>query len=412
MKLMIRHDYYSRLLLIFAGLGVLQVPLAPAGLYVRQRLTLTGDELQLVVRAENERLALWRMESRLLPMISRESAWNSSSGILGPASVRASVPPFSFPNSDAGWRAEQEFVQCRFHVDSNGDIRTRCYCGNPIKPKPPEHMPPRCLVYGTFVYIEPAGTTKREGAARDVLLTGQQANVTDGGTWAIARSATHRTSAPQITAATNVRIEIGRIKRPPFRCHHDTRRHRTGPAPRRSLASATRARRAVVRATGHRHHSWAFLRPRRRGPGPLLDRPEDHRYGPPSHRIRNAAPVTEAHEDTVDDPPDCLQCGVCCFSQLEQYVRVRGDDHARLGEQAAELTHFVGNRCYLRMVEGHCAALQVEPEGRLFVCTAYAVRPQLCRDIEPGSPVCAAERHAKGDRPAALLAKLERTMPM
>ena len=32
-------------------------------------------------------------------------------------------------------------------VDDKGDIRTRCYCGNPIKPLPPEPMPPRCVVW-------------------------------------------------------------------------------------------------------------------------------------------------------------------------------------------------------------------------------------------------------------------------
>ena len=43
-------------------------------------------------------------------------------------------------------------------VDENGDIRTRCYCGNPIKPKPPVgHMPPRCIVFGASVFVVPGG---------------------------------------------------------------------------------------------------------------------------------------------------------------------------------------------------------------------------------------------------------------
>lgn len=67
-------------------------------------------------------------------------------------------------------------------VDSNGDIRTRCYCGNPIKPKPPEHMPPRCVVWLEHVYVEPAGSTRREGAVRDVLLTGRETTV-GGAVW-------------------------------------------------------------------------------------------------------------------------------------------------------------------------------------------------------------------------------------
>lgn len=67
-------------------------------------------------------------------------------------------------------------------VDKNGDVRTRCYCGNPIKPKPPEHMPPRCVVWLEHVYVEPGGGTRREDAVRDVLLTGFEATV-GGAVW-------------------------------------------------------------------------------------------------------------------------------------------------------------------------------------------------------------------------------------
>jgi len=67
-------------------------------------------------------------------------------------------------------------------VDENGDIRTRCYCGNPIKPKPPVHMPPRCIVYGAFVSVVPGGGDRRDGAPTDVLLTGRQTTIA-GATW-------------------------------------------------------------------------------------------------------------------------------------------------------------------------------------------------------------------------------------
>ena len=67
-------------------------------------------------------------------------------------------------------------------VDSNGDVRTRCYCGNPIKPKPPEHMPPRCVVWLENIYVEPAGVERRESAVRDVLLTGRETTV-GGAVW-------------------------------------------------------------------------------------------------------------------------------------------------------------------------------------------------------------------------------------
>ena len=68
-------------------------------------------------------------------------------------------------------------------VDENGDIRARCYCGNPIKPMPPiDYMPPRCIVYGAYVFTLPGGNTKREGAPGNVVLTNEHATV-DGALW-------------------------------------------------------------------------------------------------------------------------------------------------------------------------------------------------------------------------------------
>ena len=98
--------------------------------------------------------------------------------------------------------------------------------------------------------------------------------------------------------------------------------------------------------------------------------------------------------------PECLSCGTCCFSTLETYVPVSGDDYARLGDRAEELTVFLGNRAYLRMVEGRCAALRVEPQARRFVCTIYEARPQTCRELARGSPQCLGEIATKGERPA------------
>ena len=103
--------------------------------------------------------------------------------------------------------------------------------------------------------------------------------------------------------------------------------------------------------------------------------------------------------------PACLRCGACCFSSLESYVRVSGDDHARLGEHAAQLAHFIGNRCYMRMEDGHCAALRVDREGN-FVCTVYEQRPETCRELARASSQCDAERALKAERPLQLRAKL------
>jgi Fe-S-cluster containining protein len=100
---------------------------------------------------------------------------------------------------------------------------------------------------------------------------------------------------------------------------------------------------------------------------------------------------------------ECLECGACCFSTLETYVRVTGDDHARLGERADELVEWRGNRAYMKMKDGHCAALAVV--SRRFVCTIYEARPQTCRDLARGSPECHGERATKGDRALLALAR-------
>jgi Fe-S-cluster containining protein len=88
---------------------------------------------------------------------------------------------------------------------------------------------------------------------------------------------------------------------------------------------------------------------------------------------------------------------------------VTGDDYSRLaslGDRASELVQFVGNRAYMRIVDGHCAALEVDRAGRRFVCTVYAVRPTVCRELGRGSPECRCEIATKGDRPTAALLKL------
>jgi Fe-S-cluster containining protein len=100
---------------------------------------------------------------------------------------------------------------------------------------------------------------------------------------------------------------------------------------------------------------------------------------------------------------DCRTCAACCFSELQDYVRVTGDDFSRLGDDAERLTAFIGNRAFMRMAEGRCAALEAGTEPGIFQCSVYERRPQVCRELERGSPACAGERWAKGHRPALLV---------
>jgi Fe-S-cluster containining protein len=111
------------------------------------------------------------------------------------------------------------------------------------------------------------------------------------------------------------------------------------------------------------------------------------------------------------DVPECTACGTCCFSTLTEYVRVFGFDHDRMDDRALAYTHFVGNRCYMRLEEGHCAALRVELApggGGRFTCAIYEMRPDACRSLERGSGGCAGERHEKAERPLLALERLVR----
>ncbi len=84
-------------------------------------------------------------------------------------------------------------------------------------------------------------------------------------------------------------------------------------------------------------------------------------------------------------------------------MRVTGGDWERLGVEADRVARFVGHRAYMKMTDGHCAALALrrtaegDPE---FFCTIYEKRPQVCRDLERGSPECEGERATKAERVA------------
>lgn len=99
-------------------------------------------------------------------------------------------------------------------------------------------------------------------------------------------------------------------------------------------------------------------------------------------------------------PTDCQRCGVCCFSDLPTFVRVSGVDWDRLGEAAERYAHFIGNRAYMKVAGGHCAALVVTSDalGAHFHCQVYERRPEVCRALERGSPACEAERELKSAR--------------
>ncbi len=100
----------------------------------------------------------------------------------------------------------------------------------------------------------------------------------------------------------------------------------------------------------------------------------------------------------VSGVPECVACGCCCFSTNPEYLRVLGVDHERLGDDAERLTSFIENRAYMRLENGHCAALESDPVANRWYCTVYERRPDVCRWLERGSGQCRAERHEKAHR--------------
>ena len=91
---------------------------------------------------------------------------------------------------------------------------------------------------------------------------------------------------------------------------------------------------------------------------------------------------------------DCQTCGACCFGP-EDYVGVTAADVRGLGAQlAARYVVRRGDRVWLKMVHGHCAALHAR-QGH-FSCRIYSARPAVCRTVEAGSRECLDARRRRG----------------
>ena len=110
-------------------------------------------------------------------------------------------------------------------------------------------------------------------------------------------------------------------------------------------------------------------------------------------------PATEE----ADPPPLCQACGACCFGDTPHYVPVSGDDYSRLAATATRLARFDGNRCFMRMQDGHCAALRFDPAAGGFACEVYGQRPEICRELARGSASCEAEQLRKSAAAVSLI---------
>jgi uncharacterized protein len=132
----------------------------------------------------------------------------------------------------------------------------------------------------------------------------------------------------------------------------------------------------------------------------------------------SSPPPTSVPSTPSPEVPECTACGACCFSTLPEYVRVFGCDMDRMDDEALQYTDFLGHQCFLRIEDGHCAALQIDPgdPGRpgsqpRFTCAIYDMRPDVCRSLERGSGACRADRHEKAERPLIAVETLLRARP-
>ncbi len=104
--------------------------------------------------------------------------------------------------------------------------------------------------------------------------------------------------------------------------------------------------------------------------------------------------------------PECIECGACCFSPVAHYIRLWAVDLERMGPFREKFSEPVGGAVYLRMSEGHCAALMLDSKERTFKCAMYEVRPDACRVFERGGGQCRSDRSEKRGRAEDALLKL------
>jgi uncharacterized protein len=92
---------------------------------------------------------------------------------------------------------------------------------------------------------------------------------------------------------------------------------------------------------------------------------------------------------------DCVACGRCCHHGPST-VHLLDTDEARMlehagGAEALRRLTVLDDRPpgwrFLKNTGERCAALDASVRG-LYPCAIYAMRPDDCRIVEPGSPAC------------------------
>ena len=123
----------------------------------------------------------------------------------------------------------------------------------------------------------------------------------------------------------------------------------------------------------------------------------------PTQSLTAARAGSADGESIGADVPACVDCGCCCFSKAAEFVKVTGYDYSRLGDRGHALVVWRGNRAFMRLTDGHCAALVIDARSGQFRCKVYDKRPEVCRALARGSGECAGEREVKAERPLVAL---------
>ena len=96
----------------------------------------------------------------------------------------------------------------------------------------------------------------------------------------------------------------------------------------------------------------------------------------------------------------CNTCGACC-SYSADWPRFTLEDDAAIARLPAEL---VGDGAGGMRCNGAAAARSVGEVGVATSCTVYALRPDVCRECQPGDDACAMARSRFGLPPLAMRA--------
>lgn len=101
-------------------------------------------------------------------------------------------------------------------------------------------------------------------------------------------------------------------------------------------------------------------------------------------------PLTPLEGEPDPNGADCVDCGRCCHHGPKT-VSLLETDELRMGPRLLSIyTEVEARPPHFRFVknEGSCCGALDRSVPEKYPCGIYEVRPQGCRDVEPGSPCC------------------------